>query len=437
MIRRGGSVAGAGQPAWRDRRVISWAFYDWANSAFATTVMAGFFPLFFKQYWSAGVAVSDSTLMLGSANALASLVVVLLAPLLGAIADQGSARKRFLLYFAMMGVVMTGGLYLVASGAWLMALALYVMAVIGFSGGNIFYDALLPDVAAEWNLDRVSSFGYALGYLGGGVLFALNVVMTLRPELFGLADTASAVRVAFLMVAAWWALFSLPLLLFVPEPARAPRVGFGSNFRKGWAQLRETISRLRLLRQAMLFLLAYWLYIDGVDTIVRMAVDYGLSLGFDANGLIVALLITQFVGFPAAILFGHLGERYGTRQGIFLAIGVYLVIILWAYQMTREWEFYLLAVAIGLVQGGIQALSRSFYVRLIPRDKPAEFFGFYNMLGKFAAVLGPLLMGAVSVATGSPRLSMLSVALLFVAGALLLKRVDEEAGRRQAQLLEG
>ncbi|MCW8906269.1 MAG: MFS transporter [Sedimenticola sp.] len=436
-IWRRGSVAGSGQPFWRDRRVISWALYDWANSAFATTVMAGFFPLFFKQYWSAGVPVSDSTLMLGSANALASLVVVVLAPLLGAIADQGSARKRFLLYFAMMGIVMTGGLYLVAAGAWLMALALYVMAVIGFSGSNIFYDALLPEVASESRLDRVSSFGYALGYLGGGVLFAFNVLMTLKPELFGLADTSAAVRVSFLLVAAWWALFSLPLLLFVPEPARAPRAGLGGNFINGWRQLRETISRLRLLRQAMLFLLAYWLYIDGVDTIVRMAVDYGLSLGFDANGLIVALLITQFVGFPAAILFGHLGERYGTRQGIFLAIGVYLVIILWAYQMSREWEFYLLAVAIGLVQGGIQALSRSFYVRLIPRDKPAEFFGFYNMLGKFAAVLGPLLMGAVSVTTGSPRLSMLSVALLFVAGALLLRQVDEEAGRRQAQLLEG
>ena len=430
-------MAGGKRRIWRDRRVLSWAFYDWANSAFSTTVMAGFFPLFFKQYWSVGVPVSDSTLMLGSANALASLVVVVLAPLLGAIADQGSARKRFLLYFAMMGIVMTGGLYLVTAGAWLMAIALYVLAVIGFSSANIFYDALLLEVAQEAELDRVSSLGFALGYLGGGVLFALNVLMTLNPQLFGLADTAAAVRVSFLMVAAWWALFSVPVFLFVPEPVRAPSAGLGNSFRNGLRQLGETFARLRLLRQAMLFLLAYWLYIDGVDTIVRMAVDYGLSLGFDANGLIVALLITQFVGFPAAIVFGHLGERYGTRQGIFLAIGIYLVIILWAYQMNREWEFYLLAVAIGLVQGGIQALSRSFYVRLIPRDKPAEFFGFYNMLGKFAAVLGPLLMGAVSVVTGNPRLSMLSVALLFVAGALLLRLVDEEAGRRQAALLEG
>lgn len=421
---------------WKNRQVLSWALYDWANSAFATTVMAGFFPLFFKQYWAADLAASDSTFLLGSFNALASMVVVLLAPLLGAIADSSSARKRFLRYFAMMGIVMTGALYLVAAGGWMMALMLYAMAVIGFSSGNIFYDALLPEVAEESELDVVSSIGFALGYLGGGILFAVNVWMTLNPTLFGLADAAAAVKVSFLMVAIWWAVFTIPVLWFVPEPVTVRPVGWLASVRAGVTQLRYTFSRLKLLRQTGLFLVAYWLYIDGVDTIIRMAVDYGLALGFDANGLIVALLITQFVGFPAAILFGHLGERFGPKQGIFVAIGIYLVIILWAYQMDQVWEFYLLAVAIGLVQGGIQALSRSFYVRLIPRDKPAEFFGFYNMLGKFAAVLGPLMMGVVSVATGSPRLSILSVAVLFVAGALLLKRVDETAGRAQARLLE-
>lgn len=421
---------------WKDRQVLSWALYDWANSAFATTVMAGFFPLFFKQYWAADLDAGSSTFWLGGFNAIASLVVVLLAPLLGAIADQGSARKRFLRYFALMGIVMTGGLYLVAAGAWLMALTLYAMAVIGFSSSNIFYDALLPEVARESELDLVSAIGFALGYLGGGLLFAVNVWMTLDPALFGLADTAAAVKSSFLMVAVWWAVFSVPVLLFVPEPSRPARVGWLAGVKAGVRQLRSTFSRLRLLRQTGLFLVAYWFYIDGVDTIVRMAVDYGLALGFDANGLIVALLITQFVGFPAAILFGKLGERFGPRQGIFVAIGVYLVIILWAYQMSQEWEFYLLAVGVGLVQGGIQALSRSFYVRLIPSDKPAEFFGFYNMLGKFAAVLGPLMMGMVSLMTGSPRLSILSVALLFVVGALLLKQVDEAAARTQARLLE-
>lgn len=421
---------------WKSRRVISWGLYDWANSAFSTTVMAGFFPLFFKQYWAADMAASESTLMLGSFNALASMVVVIMAPVLGAIADRGSARKRFLLFFALMGIVMTGSLYLVAAGGWMLALALYTLAVVGFSSGNVFYDSLLIEVAAEREYDMVSSIGFALGYLGGGILFAINVWMTLDPPLFGLADTAAAVKASFLMVAVWWALFSLPVMLFVPEPVSSASRGWLASIGAGMRQLRHTFSRLRLLRQAGLFLLAYWLYIDGVDTIIRMAVDYGLALGFDANGLIVALLITQFVGFPAAILFGQLGERFGPRQGIFVAIGVYLVIILWAYQMSQVWEFYLLAVAVGLVQGGIQALSRSFYARLIPLDKPAEFFGFYNMLGKFAAVFGPLLMGLVGVATGSPRISILSVAVLFVAGALLLNQVDEAAGRDQARLLE-
>ncbi|MCW8919836.1 MAG: MFS transporter [Sedimenticola sp.] len=422
---------------WRDRRVLSWGLYDWANSAFATTVMAGLFPLFFKQYWAAGLTVSESTFMLGSANAAASLVVVIIAPLLGAIADRGSSRKRFLLYFAAMGIVMTGALFLVAAGGWWLALALYALAVVGFSSGNIFYDALLVEVSDETTVDRVSAFGFALGYLGGGLLFAVNVVMTLNPGWFGLIDTAAAVKAAFLMVAVWWALFTVPVLLFVPEPESSEIMGLKQSIKAGFGQLRDTFSRLKLMRQAWLFLLAYWLYIDGVDTIVRMAVDYGLSLGFDSNGLIIALLITQFVGFPAAILFGGLAGRWGARQGIYLAIGIYLMIILWAYQMDQIWEFYMLAIAIGLVQGGIQALSRSYYVRLIPKDKPAEFFGFYNMLGKFAAVFGPLLMGVVSFATGSPRLSILSVAILFVAGALLLKSVDEEAGKADALQLEG
>ncbi|MCW8943956.1 MAG: MFS transporter [Sedimenticola sp.] len=422
---------------WRDRRILSWGLYDWANSAFATTVMAGFFPLFFKQYWAADLSASESTFMLGSLNAFASLVVVILAPLLGAIADKGSSRKRFLLYFACMGVVMTGSLFLVAAGGWWLALTLYVLAVIGFSSGNVFYDALLVEVVDEADVDRVSAFGFSLGYLGGGILFAVNVLMTLNPDWFGLADTASAVKASFLMVAIWWALFSVPVMLFVPEPGGGTSSDLSAGIKAGIGQLRETLSKLTQLRQAWIFLLAYWLYIDGVDTIVRMAVDYGLALGFDSNGLIVALLITQFVGFPAAIVFGQLAERWGAKQCIYLAIGVYLVIILWAYQMNQVWEFYMLATAIGLVQGGIQALSRSYYIRLIPKDKPAEFFGFYNMLGKFAAVFGPMLMGGVSLATGNPRLSILSVAVLFVAGALLLKCVDEEAGKADALRFEG
>ena len=422
----------------RHRRgpVLSWALYDWANSAFATVVMAGFFPVFFKKYWSGGLEVTESTFFLGAANSAASILVVVMAPFLGAIADRCSSKKRFLLFFAAMGVVMTGSLWLVAQGDWAFALILYAMAIVGFSGGNIFYDALLVEVAQEGDLDVVSAFGFALGYLGGGLLFAFDVVMTLYPGFFGLPDASAAVRLSFVSVAVWWGIFSVPVFLFVHERGERTGIGLVPAVRGGLRQLLATLARVRQLRVTFLFLLAYWLYIDGVDTVVRMAVDYGLSLGFEASGLMVALLITQFVGFPAALAYGHLARRRGARNGIMIAIFAYLFIILWAYQMEREWEFYALAAAVGLVQGGIQALSRSFYARLIPRDKSGEFFGFYNMLGKFAAVVGPVLMGWVGVVTGSPRLSILSLAVLFLAGAVLLILVDEQKGRQMAKALE-
>lgn len=418
------------------KAVISWALYDWANSAFAVTVMSGFFPLFFKQYWASGLDSTTSTFYLGSANSIASLCVVVLAPILGAIADRGGAKKRFLLFFALMGVVMTLALPIVAQGAWQMALIFYAVAILGFSGSIVFYDALLLDVTEERHIDYVSALGYGLGYLGGGLLFALNVAMTLFPHFFGLQDAAEAVRWSFFLVAIWWALFSIPVMLFVREPKTAVKVGAMAAIRGGFRQLYETFTHIRQLRSVLLFLLAYWLYIDGVDTIIRMAVDYGLALGFQSANLLTALLLTQFVGFPAAIVFGKLGERRGPRQGIMVAIFVYLLVILWAYQMEQVWEFYLLAVIIGLVQGGIQSLSRSFYARLVPKDKAGEFFGFYNMLGKFAVVLGPVLMGLVAMATGSSRFSILAIPVLFIAGALFLGLVDETAGRRRARELE-
>lgn len=414
------------------RTVYAWAFYDWANSAFATTVMAGFFPLFFKEYWNSGVADTVSTFRLGLANSMASLVVVLCAPLLGAIADHLDRRKGFLLLFAALGVVMTGALHFVAAGDWQLAALCYGLAILGFSGGNLFYDALLLGVARPAQLDRVSALGFALGYLGGGLLFAFNVLMVLYPDWFGLPDKATAVRVSFLSVALWWAVFSVPLFLLVPEARAAEAVRARVAITRGLAQLRRTLREIGRLPHTFLFLLAYWLYIDGVDTIVRMAVDYGLSLGFPSNSLIVALLITQFVGFPAAIAFGRLGDRIGARAGILAALAVYVVVTAWGAFMSAVWEFYVLAVVIGLVQGGVQSLSRSLYARLIPPGRSAEFFGFYNMLGKFAAVLGPALMGWVGVLSGSPRIGILSVLVLFVAGAALLLRVDVTRAMRDA-----
>ncbi len=418
-----------------ERGVWAWALYDWANSAFATTVMAGFFPVFFKQYWSSGVEAGESTLYLGMVNSLASLIIVLISPVLGAIADSGAVRKPFLAFFGLIGVSATAGLYFVGEGQWQAAAICYALGILGFSGSIIFYDALIVAVAGAARLDRVSAFGFALGYLGGGLLFAVNVAMTLKPALFGLSGAAEAVRLSFLMVAAWWFLFALPLLFIVREPAeRGHPIGLaivGAGFR----QLKRTFDEVRELKVVFTFLLAYWCYIDAVDTIIRMAVDYGIAIGFPSESLIVALLITQFVGFPAAILFGRLGERYGPKGGIFVAIGVYSLVVIWAAQMREVWEFYLLAVVVGLVQGGIQSLSRSLYARLIPVQKSAEFFGFYNMLGKFAAVVGPLLVGVVASWSGEPRLSMLSLLLLFIAGAWLLSRVDLKNGVAMARNL--
>lgn len=409
------------------RQIVSWAMYDWANSAYATVVIAGFFPIFFKQYWGADLSAAESTYQLGIANAVSSLVIMVFAPLLGAIADRGSVRKKFLLFFALMGVVMSGGLFFIEQGSWALAAIIYILASIGFMGGNLFYDSLIVQVAPEEKFDLVSALGYGLGYLGGGVLFAMMVAMTLWPSAFGLDDASEAVRISFICVALWWGLFSIPLLLFVKEPKSARHESSWQIVCGGWRQLRETLHEIRQLKVVMLFLLAYWLYIDGVDTIVRMAVDYGLSIGFASNSLIIALLITQFVGFPAAIVFGKLGQRYGAKIGIFIAIAVYIGITVWASMIEKEIEFYGLAIMIGLVQGGIQSLSRSLYARLIPVDKAAEFFGFYNMLGKFAAVAGPLMMGWIAVLTDSHRLAVLSLLMLFVAGAVLLWFVDEKA----------
>jgi len=441
----------------KNRKAIwGWALYDWANSAFATTVMAGFFPIFFKQFWSSGADVNVSTAQLGFGNSIASLMVALMAPILGAIADKGSAKKKFLVFFAYLGVLMTAALFLVQEGQWVWAIFVYAMGIIGFSGANVFYDSLLPGIVGEEKIDYVSGLGFSMGYLGGGLLFLINVLMTLMPQKFGLPDAATAVRFSFLSVALWWGLFTFFTIFWVPEKKVASVEKSGqSTVADGFRQFTGTFKKIRHLKVVFLFLLAYWFYIDGVDTIIRMAVDYGLSLGFEATDLIVALLIVQFVGFPAALAFGKLGERWGVRKSIYLAIAIYMGVTVWGTMMTDKKEFYVLAVVIGLVQGGIQALSRSYYSRLIPKNKAAEYYGFYNMLGKFAVILGPVLMGHVGlivkrslmpsaptpeqvIAVGqmASRWGIGSILILFIVGAILFYFVDEEKGRQQAALLE-
>jgi UMF1 family MFS transporter len=415
----------------KNRRVLAWAFYDWANSAFATTVLAGFFPVFFKQYWGAELAATESTFWLGAASSFAALVVALSAPALGAIADAGGRRKSFLASFATFGVLSTAAMFWVAQGAWEVAALLYVLGTIGFAGGNVFYDAMLLDVAEPSEYDRVSTVGYSFGYLGGGLLFAGQVLVTQKPEWFGLTSAAEGVRWAFLTCAAWWAIFALPLFKWVSEASQSDTVPLVSAAREGFRELVSTFREIRALKPVLYFLLAYWLYIDGVHTVIKMAVDYGLALGFPSSSLILALLITQFVGFPAALAYGPLANRFGTKNMIMVAIAVYIGVSVLGTQLTTVTHFYLMAGVIGLAQGGVQALSRAYFGRFVPAGKGAQFYGFFNMLGKFASVLGPLLVGWVTLVSGNQRFGILSISILLLAGLLLLARVPEPAAGTQ------
>jgi UMF1 family MFS transporter len=406
------------------RAQFGWAFYDWANSAFSTTVVAGFFPIFFKTYWSADYAAETSTLQLGVGSALASLIVLFLAPLLGAIADRSRRKKPWLAAVTAISVAATAGLFFVGAGHWLLALTLFVIASTAFFLAMVFYDSLIVDVCTPADYDRVSALGYGLGYLGGGLLLAVNVAMTLWPEAFALADRAAAVRWSFLSVAVWWALFSLPVFLLVDEGRDADTPSAGRAMREGLAELRLTARRIFSEKPVLTFLIAYWLYIDGVHTIIRMAVDFGLNLGFGETSLITALLMVQFIGFPAAVAFGWLASKWETKKAIYVGLAVYAGVTAWGYFLAYEWQFYVMAGVIGLVQGGVQSLSRSYFARLIPAGRAGEYFGIYNMMGKFAAVIGPLLVGVTAALSGSARLSILSVLVLFVAGGWLLTRVD-------------
>lgn len=414
---------------------MAWALYDWANSAFATTVMAGFFPVFFKQFWNAGIPATESTFRLGVTSGIGSAMVALLAPVIGAIADRSGSRIRLLLMVTVLGAAATAGLALVGQGHWMTAAILYMVASLGFWGGIVFNDSLLLHVAEPDEYDVVSGFGYAMGYLGGGLLFAVNVLMTLKPALFGLADATAAVRVSFVMTGVWWLVFALPCVLIVKEKRnQRPVVGLVEAARLGFHELATTLREIRRFRPVLWFLAAYWLYIDGVNTVIKMAVDYGLSLGIDSSSLVAALLLTQFVAFPSALAFGWIGKKLGPRRGIFIALTVYAGVTCYAYFIQSAREFYVLAVVIGLVQGGVQSLSRSYFGRLVPEGKSSEFFGFYNMMGKFAAILGPLLTGSVAYVTGDSRLGILSILLLFVGGgALLLVAARSERRAAQAQ----
>ena len=406
--------------AWR------WALYDWANSAFATTVMAGFFPIFFKSYWASDLSDAESTFVIGSANSIVGLVIAVSAPILGAIADAGNSKKRLLLIFATIGIISTGYLFFVPESSWKFAITFYAVGVIGFSGGNIFYDSLLVSVSNQDQRNQVSSLGFSMGYLGGGLLFLLNVLMFSYPSFFGLSSQIEAVLWSFMSVALWWAIFTTPLLTGVKEnKIYKNNSGLFTIIKIAFQNLYKTGLSIKQYKSAVIFLLAYFLYMDGVDTIIRMATSYGADIGLSAQSMIGALLLTQFIGFPATLVFGAYSDKFGYKQTLSFAILIYIGVVLFSSQMDTATEFFIMAGVIGLVQGGVQAISRSYFSTLIPSEKAAEFFGFYNFIGKSSVFFGPFMVSGIALITNSPSAGILSLLILFIPGLILLRRVPD------------
>ncbi|MEK6628682.1 MAG: MFS transporter [Bdellovibrionota bacterium] len=407
-----------------NKKIFSWALYDWANSVFYTTVMAGFFPVFFKQYWSSESDATLSTARLGVILAVSGFLLALLSPTLGVVSDKKRMKKTLLFAAMIMGVLCTIGLYFVPQGDWSSAAMLYGTALFMGSASAVFYDSLLISVCREDQYDFVSSLGYSLGYLGGGILFLVNVIMVLKPEWFGLVDKAQAIKVSFLMVGAWWLIFTIPLMLNVPEPkTEISNKGIVALTKETIKELKLMFMDIRMNKNLFYFIVGYWFYIDGIYTVMTMAVDFGLSLGLDSSDLMKALLITQFVGFPSAYLFGTMSKKFGSKHLILIGLAIYFFTIIGASQMSEAWHFYVMAFIIGLCQGGVQALSRALYAHLIPTEKSGEYFGFFNMLGKFASVLGPLLIALVAHLTSDSRKTILSLLVLIAVGAYFLLKV--------------
>ncbi|MEN8005945.1 MAG: MFS transporter [Candidatus Krumholzibacteriota bacterium] len=424
-----------------DRRATrAWCFYDWANSAFATTVMAALFPPFFRELAiAAGRGSAEATALWGYVTAGALLLIAITAPLLGAVADVVGGRKRFMAFLAGLGVLATGLFATLGTEGWRTAAVLYVAANFGFAGSIIFYESLLPGLASGRDMDRLSAQAYGLGYAGGGLLLVINLLWVMHPDWFAMPDRGFAVRASFVSVAVWWGLFSLPLFKFVPEPpitSNGPGAAPGSVLTLGFRRLMTTMREITRYRQLVVFLVAYWIYNDGIGTIVKMATAYGAEIGIGMTDLIGALVLTQAVGIPFAVLFGRLARRTGPKPAVLLALAVYLVISVFGFFLNTATQFYVLAGLVGTVQGGAQALSRSLFAAMVPRHRTGEFFGFYSSSGKLAGVAGPLVFGLVSQGTGTSRLGILSLVVFFAVGGWLLTRVDVAAGEAAARRAE-
>ncbi|MCZ6864597.1 MAG: MFS transporter [Candidatus Dadabacteria bacterium] len=409
--------------------ILSWCMYDWANSAFATTVMAAVLPVYYSQVAGVDLPGNTATVYWGYTTAGALLISAFLAPIMGAIADYSGTKKKLLMTFAALGIFATALLYFVTTGDWLMASVFFIIGNIGFATSEVFYNSLLPHIASPEKMDQVSTKGYALGYLGGGILLGINVLMI---EL--MSDKILATRLSFVTVSIWWAIFTIPILRNVREPKVKENIGPHINpLAGGFKRVATTFKELRSYRELFLFLVAFWIYNDGIGTIIKMATIYGAEIGIDQTALIGALLMTQFVGIPFSFAFGRLAKYIGTKNSILLGLFVYTMISIGGYFMETALHFWILAFLVGTVQGGTQALSRSLFGSMLPKSKTGEFYGFYGMSSKFAGIVGPLVFAIVSQIAGSSRLSILSLIVFFILGAFLLSRVDEKKGIENAQ----
>ncbi|MCA0969696.1 MFS transporter [Halobacillus litoralis] len=417
----------------KKKPVKSWMLYDFGNSAFATTIMAAVLPVFYYDVAAQGVKESLAASYWGYSQSIAVLIVAILAPILGAISDYSAAKKKFLMFFAFMGMIASVLLAFVNEGDYLLASLLLIVGTIGFSAGNVFYDAFLPEVADEDNIDDVSAKGFAFGYIGGGVLLAINLLMILKYEWFGLSSSLAGTHLAFISVGIWWFIFSIPLFKNVKEEKRVQKPKPSSYAAIGFKRVARTAKELKLYKQLLLFLLAFWLFNDGISTIIKMATIYGRDIGIDSNSLIIALLITQFVGIPFAFLFGWLAGKITAKRALLLALFAYLMIVVFGYFMNSALHFYILAICVGMVQGGAQALSRSIFGRMVPKDRHAEFYGFYGISAKFSAIFGPFVFALIGQLTGSSRFGILSLVIFFVAGIILLWLVDVDKGVEEAK----
>ena len=413
----------------------AWAWYDWANSTYFTTVITAVFPSFYATYAAAGLSPAQATARFGLVTTVSVAVVAVISPLLGAVADHGGIKKRLLGGFLAVGVASCAAMVFIGRGDIGLASALFFVGNVGVSGSLVFYDSLLPHVAKHEETDRVSAAGYALGYLGGGLLLLINLAWILQPQTFGFAGTTSAVKASFLSVAVWWAVFSWPLLTVVPEPPHRPSSAdeFGPAIAVAARRLLHTFQEVRRYRHAFLLFLSMLLYQDGIQTIIRMAAVYGAEIGIAQTSQIAAFVMVQFLGIPCSFAFGALGARIGTKRAIFIAISVYAAATMVGYFMTTATQFFLLAGLIATVQGGAQALSRSLFSRMVPVGRTSEFFGFFAIAERFATVLGPAVFTVSVTLTGSSRSAVLAILLFFVAGGWLLSLVDEVAGVRAAR----